>query len=111
MTEKHEIDKRIEEALDSLNGIRRAEANPFLYTRIQARLSQSRSSIERVVMFAGRPAFAFLVLVIVLATNLMVMLNGNADASAIKQEQTQLAVADEYHLDVTSLYDYENPEP
>jgi len=111
MHENHEIERKIDETLESLNGISRAEANPFLYTRVQARLSQSRSVLERVVLFAGRPAFAFLVLVIVLATNLMVMMKGSADASAVKQEQTQLAVADEYHLDVASLYDYENPEP
>ena len=111
MYEKHEIDRRIEETLESLDGIRRAEANPFLYTRIQARLNQTRSGIERVVMFAGRPAFAFLVLLIVLGTNLMVVLNGSSESTTVKQEQAQLAVADEYHLDVTSLYDYENPEP
>src|SRR4051812_15983466 len=98
MYQKHEIEQRIEETLDSLHGIQRAEANPFLYTRIQARLNLSKSAIERVVVFAGRPAFAFLVLVVVLATNLMVMLNGPSNSPAVKQEQTQLAVADEYHL-------------
>jgi len=51
------------------------------------------------------------VLVVVLATNLMVMLKGTAESTAVKQEQTQFAVADEYNLDVPSLYDYENPEP
>jgi len=111
MHQKQEIDKRIEETLDSLNGIQRAEANPFLYTRVHARLNQSRSVLEQAVLFAGRPVFAFLVLVIVLVTNLMVMMKGSSDAIAVKQEQSQLAVADEYHLDVASLYDYENPEP
>ena len=111
MNEKHDMDKRIEETLNSLEGMRRAEANPFLYTRIQARLGRSRSALEQIVLFAGKPAFAFFVLVIVLVTNLMVMLQGSEEASAVKQEQTQLAVADEYHLDVASLYDYENPEP
>ena len=111
MSEKHEIDKRVEETLNSLDGLRRAEANPFLYTRIQARISQSRSGFERIVSLAGKPAFAILVLVIVLATNLMVVLKGSSESSTVKQEQTQLAVADEYDLDVPSLYDYENPEP
>jgi len=107
----NEIEKRVEETLNSLDGMRRAEANPFLYTRIQARLQQSRSGLERLILMAGKPAFAFLLLVIVLATNIMVMLKGTAEASAVKQEQTQFAVADEYHLDVPALYDYENPEP
>jgi hypothetical protein len=109
MSEKHEIDKRIEETMESLNGIRRAEANPFLYTRVQARLNQSRSVLEQVVMFAGRPAFAFLVMLIVLATNLTVMLKGAADTSTAKQEQPQSAMVEEYHLAVASLYDYETP--
>jgi len=44
-------------------------------------------------------------------TNVAVMWKGSADASAVKREQTQFAVADEYHLDVPALYDYETPEP
>ncbi len=111
MNEMHEMDRRVEETLNSLDGIRRAEANPFLYTRIRARLDKPRHAFERVVVLAGKPAFAFLVLVIVLVTNVVVMMKGSAEASAVKQEQTQFAVADEYHLDVPALYDYENPEP
>jgi hypothetical protein len=111
MSENQEIDKRIEETLNSLDGMRRAEANPFLFTRIQARISQSRSGLERIVSLAGKPAFAFLVLVIVLVTNLTVVLQGSSESTAVKQDQSQLAVADEYDLDVPSLYDYENPEP
>ena len=107
----NDIEKRVEETLNSLDGMRRAEANPFLYTRIQARLQQSRSGLERLILMAGKPAFAFLVLVIVVATNIMVMLKGTAEASAVKQEQTQFAVADEYHLNESTLYEYENPEP
>ncbi len=35
---------RVEQALASLDGIRRAEAPPFLYTRIAAQLGQQKSS-------------------------------------------------------------------
>ena len=111
MQEKNDMDNRIEDIMNSLDGISRAEANPFLYTRIQARLQRSKSGLERIALIAGKPAFAMLILLVVLTTNLMVMLRGSAEASAVKQEQTQFAVADEYHLDVPSLYDYENPEP
>ena len=111
MQEMNDMDNRIEDVMNSLDGICRAEANPFLYTRIQARLQRSKSGLERIALIAGKPAFAMLILLVVLTTNLMVMLKGSAEASAVKQEQTQFAVADEYHLDVPSLYDYENPEP
>ena len=111
MKEKKDIESRIEETLNSLEGIRRAEANPFLYTRIQARLDRSRGVFEKIALIAGKPVFAVLLLLIVVGSNLVVMWKGSADASAVKQEQTQFAVADEYHLDVPALYDYENPEP
>jgi hypothetical protein len=111
MQERNDIGKRIEDTLNSLDGVRRAEANPFLFTRIQARLNSPRNGFERIIQITGKPAFAFTVLLLVLVTNLMVMLKGSADASAAKKEQTQFAVADEYHMDVPSLYDYETPEP
>src|SRR3954466_7525061 len=111
MQERNNMDKRIEDTLNSLDGMQRAEPNPFIYTRIQARLHQSKSTLERLVIVAGKPAFALIILVVVLSTNLMVMLNGKAELSAVNQTQTQLAVADEYHLNVPTLYDYETPEP
>ena len=111
MQGKNDIEKRIEDTLNSLDGVRRAEVNPFLFTRIQARLKESRSGIERIMQITGKPAFAFLILAIVLVTNIMVVLKGSADASGVNQDQTQFALAEEYQLDVPSLYDYENPEP
>jgi hypothetical protein len=111
MQQRDDIEKRIDDTLNSLDNMRRAEANPFLFTRIQARMQQTRSGIERVMALAGKPAFAFLVLVIVLVTNMVVMLKGSSEGPTLTQEQTQFAVADEYDLNVPSLYDYENPEP
>jgi hypothetical protein len=111
MGEMNDINKRVEDTLNSLQGIQRAQANPFLYTRVYARLNRPKGYLEKLALIAGKPAFAFLLLLVVLSTNLIVMLKGSAEASAVKQEQTQFAVADEYHLDVPALYDYENPEP
>ena len=109
MLDNRDLEKRIEDSLNSLDGMSRAEANPFIYTRIQARLKRARSGVERIVLFAGKPAFAFLVLVVVISTNLMVMLPCSDEPSA--KAQSQFVVADEYHNNVQNLYDYENPEP
>lgn len=111
MQQRDDIEKKIDDTLNCLDNMRRAEANPFLFTRIQAKLQQTRSGLERIVLLAGKPAFAFLVLFIVLATNLLVVFKGSAEASDVNQEQAQFAVADEYHQDVQALYDFENPEP
>jgi len=109
MLDNRDIEQRIEDTLNSLDGMSRAEANPFIYTRIQARLKRARSGVERIVLFAGKPAFAFLVLVVVISTNLMVMLQGSDEPSA--KQPSQFVVADEYHNNVQNVYDYENPEP
>lgn len=42
--EPHQRNERIEQALASLDGIRRAEAPPFLYTRIAAQMQQRTAS-------------------------------------------------------------------
>jgi len=110
MLDKRDIEQRIEDTLNSLDGISRAEANPFIHTRIQARLKRPKNTVERLVLFAGKPAFAFLVLLIVISTNVMVILQGSDEPSA-KQQQSQFVVADEYSNNVQTLYDYENPEP
>ena len=111
MNDRKDIERKIDETLNSLEGMRRAEANPFLLTRIEQRLQRSRSFFERLVVLTGRPAYALVLLCLVVVTNLTVIFTQSAATSAIAREQTQLAVADEYHLDVPALYDYENPEP
>jgi hypothetical protein len=111
MLGKNDINQQIEDTLNSLEGMHRAEANPFIYTRIRARIQRSRGAVERLVTLAGKPAFAIMLLVVVLTTNAIVMLQSSSETTAVKQQQTQFAVADEYHLEVSSLYDYDNPEP
>ena len=111
MRDMNDINKRVEDTLNSLDGITRAEANPFIYTRIQARLQRSRGGVERLVSLAGKPAFAFMLLLVVLSTNVFVMLNGSSETTTSSQTQTQFAIADEYHNETSALYDYENPEP
>jgi hypothetical protein len=41
---KQDLPKKIEDALNSLDGIKRAEANPYLYSKIHNRL-QGRSEV------------------------------------------------------------------
>jgi hypothetical protein len=48
-----------EDILNSLEGIRRAEPSPFLFTRVQARLMKEESRPEITIFrFVTRPAFA-----------------------------------------------------
>jgi hypothetical protein len=106
---KH-IDKLIEETLDSVNGIQRAEAKPFLLTRIQARMNSSTTSVwDKAGWFISRPAVAFAGLCLIILLNLIVIMNtpGSDAADTVAQ-----SAADEYAVNtVATIYDIENTQP
>ena len=75
----------IEKILGSLDGVQRAEARPFMYTRVMARLQEDdvKSIWGRTVAFIARPAIAFACLTAVIATNLFFVINTEKDEKAI----------------------------
>ena len=114
MTPGKNIQEEIEKTLQSLDGIQRAEANPFLYTRIKARMQDNSSGWERAFSFVSRPMIALAILALVMALNGVSMF---AD-SAPEQNQTLVSETEslslpefenEYRM-ITSVenYDYEN---
>jgi len=59
-----------EDILNSLEGIRRAEPSPFLFTRVQARLMKEESRPEITIFrFVTRPAFAICFALVFLLIN------------------------------------------
>lgn len=113
MKQKQDTDRRIEETMNSLDGIRRATANPFLFTRVEARLRQTPKNVwEQITGFVARPAVALAVLGIVLFSNAAVLFMKSArQETAVTADQPQLALSDEYNLNASAFYEDENPEP
>lgn len=106
---QHEIDKRVEETLDSLTGLTRAQANPFLFTRVQARLNQGRKTgWEQLTAYIARPAVALAMLCMVILSNGVVMYWQSANEEIPDQ---QLALTEEYNMTATAFYEEETPEP
>lgn len=106
---QHEIDKRVEETLDSLDGVGRAKSNPFLFTRVQARLSQSvKTPWEQLTAYISRPAVALVMLCMVIVSNAAVLYWQTAGEEVPEQ---QLALTEEYNMTVTAFYEEETPEP
>lgn len=63
-------ENKIDEILSSLDGIQRAGARPFMYTRVMARMqSEDRTVWGRVVSYIARPAVALACMIAVIATN------------------------------------------
>jgi hypothetical protein len=108
MEPKNRIEKLVEETLESLDGISRARANPFLFTRVEARLKQGKSGWEQLTAYVSRPAIALAVLCMVIFSNAVVMYWQSAKEEVPEQ---QLALTEEYNLTTTAFYDDENQEP
>jgi Mn2+/Fe2+ NRAMP family transporter len=112
MTNKEQIQKEIEQTLQSLDGVQRATANPFLFTRIKARMQKPASGWERVYTFIARPVVAIAVVVLVMAVNGWSFFgdtNTTTETTAENTEQTLPEFENEYQL-ITSTdnYDFEN---
>ncbi len=74
--------KWTDEAMASIDGLPRAEANPFLFTRIQERLRRQNSPWEKAASFVAKPAFAMVIIIVFLAANFF---------AAAKEKQNRLA--------------------
>lgn len=75
-----------DDVLSSIEGISRAQANPFLYTSIKARLDKQYGVWEKMANFIAKPAFAFASIAFFIALNIGVIISGK------ERQQTQVAV-------------------
>ncbi|MBS1576402.1 MAG: hypothetical protein JST09_13945 [Bacteroidetes bacterium] len=78
------MEKRIEEALNSFDGIQRASPQPFFYTRLKARLNQPEKGIwENVSSFITQPAMLFATVFIILLLNISILYKNHISAPGI----------------------------
>jgi hypothetical protein len=109
MTSKEKIQQEIEQTLQCLDGVKRAEANPFLFTRIKARMAKKDSVWERIFSFISKPAIAMTIVLLVMAVNGWALLGSNSTDNSIGDTANVSELANEYNV-VASVdnYDYEN---
>ena len=107
MTPKEKIQQEIERTLQSLDGVKRAEANPFLFTRIKARMNKKANGWEWIFSFVSKPAIAIAIILLVMAVNGWALWGSNSGENISDPGASELA--NEYNT-VASLsnYDYEN---
>ena len=111
MTSKEKIQQEIEQTLQSLDGAKRAEANPFLFTRIQARMNKKTGRWEeRAFSFISKPAIAFAILLLVMSVNGWALWGGSDSSEGPTADNTNVSeLATEYNnVASVSNYDYEN---
>ena len=111
MNKRPDIGKKVEKTLESLDGMKRAEPQPFFYTRLIARLEREPKNIwELAGSILARPAVAIVGLCMILAFNIVILVQ--------KEETTSNptyvdAVQDDENIfaSTNTTYDYENLEP
>jgi uncharacterized membrane protein YdfJ with MMPL/SSD domain len=104
------IDKLLDEALNSADGAARAAAKPYLFTRLAARMQRSKDTYwEKSVRLITRPAVAIAGLCLVVGINIAAFVINDEDAGAVTDEQ--VLSNDDYSNSVAALYDIENNEP
>ena len=104
---KHEMEKKIEAALSSLDHVTRVGPGPFFYTRVEARLNQEdRTMWESISGFIARPAVALSVICLVISLNALVIVQTKTSPSF--SEQSTSILADDSDVDTIAFFDEEN---
>ena len=112
MNKNENINKLIEEALNSVDDVKRAAPRPFLLTRIHARMNRETGSVwEKYGWFITRPAVAFTGLCMILLINAIVIMSNKSTNDVTATDQVAQNPADEFSYTVATIYDNENTQP
>ena len=107
MTSEEKIQLEVEKTLQSLDGVKRAEANSFLFTRIKARMNKKAGGWDWIFSFVSRPAIAMAIVVLVMTINGWALWDSNTEDVVAADNSSELA--SEYNTVASvSNYDYEN---
>jgi hypothetical protein len=103
-----EQNKKVEDILGSLDGLQKAVAPDFFYTRLKARMEKGFEPVSA-KSWVLRPVYAMAALIVVIVINAAVIFNGqnNTGEDTVADTDTFQSIAAEYALNDNSanLYD------
>lgn len=111
MKTRPDVEKRVQEALDSLDGIQRAEPQPFFYTRLMGRLQRDQKTIwETIGSFLAKPAVALAGLAFILLLNVFIVSQRNSDTNPVSPMSIvdEIRTDNDYVIASSSSFEYEN---
>ena len=91
MNRKKNISEQVAKAMNSLDGIQPAAANPHLYTRIKARMEQEKSNWSWLASFLSRPAVAVALVATVILINLLTITSNRPELDENNDQLVSLA--------------------
>ena len=116
MRNNESIERKVQQALNSLDGIQKAGPGPFFFTRVQARLQRQRGGgWEQVVSFITRPAVALGGLCLIILLNAIAFFFQPSGASgalaSVSPTMNESGYVEDYSNVATNFFYDENPEP
>jgi len=95
--ENNHLEQQIDRAMNSLDGIQRASANPFLYTRVKAAIDEQNGTWAKFAGLFNRPAYAFTMAALFIGLNVWVAVNRPAQEPAtVVNNDGEQAIAAEF---------------
>jgi hypothetical protein len=111
-TDLHNNSRKIDEVLDSLEGIQRAKAPDFLYTRLKSRMDKEFDQGGPLGRWLTKPVLAMSIAAIILIMNAttVVKMWSQSTSAATTTESAQVVAAD-YPVSVYPVYNENSVEP
>ena len=100
-----DINKKIDDAMHSINGISKASPASFFFTRLEARMMQERNAWYQLSSFFAKPVIAFACVCLIIILNLAVIFKTMNSGEAYTKQGSDIASVDEYSQVTTSLYE------
>jgi len=103
MIQDPNIQKKVEEALNSLDGIQRAAPAPYFFTRLSARMQNDRMNVwESFGRFISRPLVALVTIVVIVLFNSIAFFEIDHPAKTSVIEQNEQGLNNAYDVASTT---------
>ena len=106
-----DINRKIEDALSSLDDIKKASPTPFFFTRLEARMHRKKNVWDEVSSFVSRPVIVFAGILLIFLINASVIFTSSNLSAASEKQNSELATVDEYSQVSSSFYEFVNTKP
>ena len=111
-TDLHNNSRRIDEVMESLEGIQRAKAPDFMYTRLKARMDKEFDQGGPLGRWLTKPVLALSIAAFILIINATTVLKmWEQGTSASNTSESAQVVAADYPVSVYPVYNENSVEP
>ena len=109
---KMNTQQKVDEVMDSLDGIQPAAPAPFFYTRVIGRLQREENGTwEKIATFLSKPAVAVAGLFVIILFNGFLVLKQQVGSKGLKAPvagNNEIVTDNEYVLATNTSFEYEN---